>query len=218
MAERVGARTRLVFVCNPNNPTGGLLPPAEVDALVDAVPPSVLVVLDEAYAEYVDAEAYQDGPALVRGRTNVALLRTFSKLFGLAGLRVGYLVGPPAVADAVRRVRHWYDVSDAAHLAAAASLADADEQARRHAAIRAERARWAEALRTAGLELLPSHTNFLAAPLPGAGELTARLAARGVLVRAVGGPLGELLRVSLGDDDDLAQLLAALAAERARAT
>ena len=83
-----------MVVCNPNNPTGGLAPREAVEALVEAVPPSVLVVLDEAYAEYVEPERYQDGAALVRAYPNVAILRTFSKLFGLAGLRVGYLVGP----------------------------------------------------------------------------------------------------------------------------
>ncbi len=207
-------RTRLVFVCNPNNPTGGLAPREAVEALVAALPPSVLVVLDEAYAEYVEPERYQDGPALVRAHPNVAVLRTFSKLFGLAGLRVGYLVGPPVVADAVRRLRHWYDVTDAGHLAAAASLDDPDELVRRRASTDATRAAWAAALRSAGLEPLPSATNFLTAPVAQAAALADRLAARGVLVRALGGPLGELLRVSLGDDDDLEQLVGALALER----
>jgi histidinol-phosphate aminotransferase len=170
-------------------------------------------VLDEAYAEYVDPAGYQDGSALVREFPNVAILRTFSKLFGLAGLRVGYLVGPPAVADAVRRLRHWYDVTDAGHLAAAASLADAAEIVRRRRATDETRERWAAALRDAGLQPLSSFTNFLAAPTPGAAALADRLAARGVLVRAVGGPIGELLRVSLGDDDDLEQLVDALRAE-----
>jgi histidinol-phosphate aminotransferase len=214
LGASVGDRTRLVFVCNPNNPTGGLAPRGAVEALVAALPPSVLVVLDEAYAEYVEPELYQDGPALVRAYPNVAILRTFSKLFGLAGLRVGYLVGPPAVADAVRRLRHWYDVTDAGHLAAAASIDDLQELARRRAATDATRSQWAAALRAVGLQPLPSATNFLTSPVPQAAELADRLAARGVLVRAVGGPLGELLRVSLGNDDDLEQLVAALKLER----
>jgi histidinol-phosphate aminotransferase len=214
LARRVRERTRLVFVCNPNNPTGGLAPREAVEALVEALPPSVLVVLDEAYAEYIEPELYQDGAALVRSHPNVAVLRTFSKLFGLAGLRVGYMIGPPAVADAVRRLRHWYDVTDAGHLAAAASLDDTAELARRRAATDATRTAWAAALRAADLEPLPSATNFLTAPVADASRLAERLASRGVLVRAVGGPLGELLRVSLGDDDDLEQLVGALQRER----
>lgn len=214
LARRVHEGTRLLFVCNPNNPTGGLAPREAVEELVATLPPSVLIVLDEAYAEYVAAEEYQDGVALVRAHPNVAILRTFSKLFGLAGLRVGYLVGPPAVADAVRRLRHWYDVTDAGHLAAAASLDEPDELVRRRAATDSTRATWAAALRRAGLEPLPSATNFLTAPVVDAAGLADRLASRGVLVRAVGGPLGELLRVSLGGDDDLEQLVGALALER----
>ncbi len=124
MAERITARTRLVFVCNPNNPTGGALARDEVAAFVDAVPPSVLVVLDEAYAEYVERVDYAGGPQLAATRPNVVVLRTFSKLFGLAGLRIGYLVGPPRIAGAVGRLRHWFDVTDAAHLAALACLGD----------------------------------------------------------------------------------------------
>ena len=115
----------------------------------------------------------------------------------------------------MRRLRHWYDVTDAGHLAAAASLDDPDELVRRRASTDATRAAWAAALRSAGLEPLPSATNFLTAPVAQAAALADRLAARGVLVRAVGGPLGELLRVSLGDDDDLEQLVgASLAPER----
>ena len=127
MAAAVGPATRLVYVCNPNNPTGGMCTADELDAFLDAVPEDVVVVVDEAYAEYIDDPSYPNGPALVRARPNVAVLRTFSKLYGLAGLRIGYVIGPPWLADAVNALRHWYDVSDAAILAASASLEDPAE-------------------------------------------------------------------------------------------
>src|SRR6185437_1620293 len=130
MAERVTERTRLVFVCNPNNPTGGMLGSREVEEFLDALPSTVLVVLDEAYAEYVEARDYPDGSTLASARPNVVVLRTFSKLFGLAGLRIGYMIGAPPAVTAVRRLRHWYDVTDAAHLAALACLSDPGEVVR----------------------------------------------------------------------------------------
>jgi histidinol-phosphate aminotransferase len=213
MAERVSERTRLIFVCNPNNPTGGMLARRGIEELLEAVPATVLVVLDEAYAEYVEAPEYAGGPALAATRTNVVVLRTFSKLFGLAGLRIGYMVGPPPVVLAVRRLRHWYDVSDAAHLAALACLADPAEVARRSAATRRARGRLTAILVAHGLPTLPSQTSFVASRVPGAVALAERLASRGVFVRAIPDPSGDLLRIVAGDAADLAQLDAALSAE-----
>ena len=212
MAERITARTRLVFVCNPNNPTGGALARDEVAAFVDAVPPSVLVVLDEAYAEYVERVDYAGGPQLAATRPNVVVLRTFSKLFGLAGLRIGYLVGPPRIAGAVGRLRHWFDVTDAAHLAALACLGDPDEVARRAAATRAGRVELVAILAAHGLPALASEASFVASPVPDAVAFADQLAARGVLVRAVPDPSRPLVRIGVGDDDDLALLDGALAA------
>jgi histidinol-phosphate aminotransferase len=213
MVERVTERTRLIFVCNPNNPTGGMLARRGIEELLEAVPATVLVVLDEAYAEYVEAPEYAGGPALAATRTNVVVLRTFSKLFGLAGLRIGYMVGPPPVVLAVRRLRHWYDVSDAAHLAALACLADPAEVARRAEATRRARGRLTAILVAHGLPTLPSQTSFVASRVPGAVALAERLASRGVFVRAIPDPSGDLLRIVAGDAADLAQLDAALSAE-----
>ncbi len=210
MAERVTERTRLLFVCNPNNPTGGMLDRREVEDLLEAVPATVLVVLDEAYAEYVEAADYPDGSALAAARTNVVVLRTFSKLFGLAGLRIGYLVGPAPVVLAVRRLRHWYDVTDAAHLAALACLGDPAEVARRAGETRIARRRLTTILARHGLTTLPSEASFVAAPVIDAVSLAERLAARGVLVRAVRLRSGDLLRIAAGDDADLTLLDAAL--------
>jgi histidinol-phosphate aminotransferase len=211
MAAAITERTRLIFVCNPNNPTGGMLARREIEELLDAVPATVLVVLDEAYAEYVESADYPDGSALAEERPNVAVLRTFSKLFGLAGLRIGYLIGPAPVVLAVRRLRHWYEVSDAAHLAALACLGDPAEVARRVEQTRGARERLVAILAGHGLTALPSVTSFVAAPVADALALAEQLARRGVLVRPVPQPSGDLLRIGVGDDVDLALLDSALA-------
>jgi histidinol-phosphate aminotransferase len=210
MAARVGERTRLVFVCNPNNPTGGVLARDEVVAFLDGVPESVLVVLDEAYAEYVGMADYADGPALAATRPNVVVLRTFSKLFGLAGLRIGYLLGPPRVVEAIGRLRHWFDVTDAAHLAAVACLDDPAEVEQRAAATRSGRVRLTAILGGHGLPTLPSEASFVASPVADAVAFAEQLATRGVLVRAVPDPSRQLVRIGVGDDSDLALLDAAL--------
>jgi histidinol-phosphate aminotransferase len=216
MAERIGPRTRIVFVCNPNNPTGGIVTRAQLSAFLDRVPERVLVVVDEAYHEYVDEAGYPDAIAEhVRSRPNVAVLRTFSKIFGLAGLRIGYLVAAPDVVDAASRCRHWFDVSDLAHLAAAASLDDHGEIVRRRDETAAGRAELAGVLRGAGFDPLPSYGNFVYTEVPGgdAAGLAARLAGQGVLVRsleAFGAPSG--LRVTVGSSDEHAALAQALAA------
>jgi histidinol-phosphate aminotransferase len=210
MAAHVTERTRLIFVCNPNNPTGVMLTRREVEELLDAVPATVLVVLDEAYAEYVESPDYPDGVALAAARRNVAVLRTFSKLFGLAGLRIGYMIGPAPVLVPVRRLRHWYDVTDAAHLAALACLDDPAEVSRRAQSTRIGRERLEAILAGHGLATLPSATNFVAAPVADALAMAERLAVRGVLVRPVPQPSGDLLRIGVGDDADLALLDAAL--------
>ena len=218
MAARVTERTRLVFVCNPNNPTGGIVGRAQIEAFLEQVPERVLVVLDEAYAEYVEDPGYAGGPALASERPNVAVLRTFSKLFGLAGLRVGYLIGPPGVVTTVGRMRHWYDVSDAAHLAAVASLGDPSEVGRRVVATRLARERLVGVLAAHGLSTLPAAASFVAVRVPDAGAFAARLAALGVLVRAAPDPSGDLVRIVAGDDADLELLERALAASPAVAT
>jgi histidinol-phosphate aminotransferase len=210
MAAAVTARTRLIFVCNPNNPTGGVLGRAEIEAFLETVPTTVLVVLDEAYAEYVEPSADIGGPSLAAARPNVAVLRTFSKIFGLAGLRIGYLIGPEPVVGAVRRLRHWFDVTDVAHLAAFACLDDPAEVARRAEVTRGARARLAAIMTRHGLATMPSEASFVAARVPDGTALAASLAARGVLVRTVGDPAGDLVRISAGSDEDLALLDSAL--------
>jgi histidinol-phosphate aminotransferase len=211
MAERIGPRTKLVFVCNPNNPTGGIVSRPGVARFLDRVPERVLVVFDEAYHEYVGDPAYPDAAAEHGGRPNVAVLRTFSKLFGLAGLRVGYMVASAPVVAAASRCRHWFDVSDLGHLAAAASLDDPGEVERRRGATAEARAELTAILRAGGLEPLKSHGNFVYAVVGDGAEHAGRLARKGVLVRsleAFGAP--EAIRVTVGTPAEHAALADAL--------
>ncbi|MFL6077191.1 MAG: histidinol-phosphate transaminase [Mycobacteriales bacterium] len=188
LAEAVTDRTGLVFVCNPNNPTGTANRAAELEKFLDAVPGDVLVVLDEAYREFVTDPDVPDGLELARGRRNVAVLRTFSKAYGLASLRVGYCVANPEVVEALRRVTVPFAVNTLAQAAALASLepAAAAELAERVTAVTAERDRVAAELARMGVDIPPeSQTNFIWLPLAGeAGpEFTAACERRGVIVR-----------------------------------
>lgn len=196
MLAAITPRTRLVFVCNPNNPTGTVVHRTELERFLDAVPAEVLVVLDEAYTEFVRDPEVPDGVDLARGRANVAVLRTFSKAYGLAGLRVGYVVAPLAVATAVRKVGVPFAVSGIAQAAAVASLDAADELLARCAALVLERERVRDALVAAGHEVPVSEANFVWLPIgDDALAFAEACAAGGVLVRAFA---GDGVRVSTG--------------------
>jgi histidinol-phosphate aminotransferase len=209
LAAALDDSTRLVFVCNPNNPTGTAVRRQELERFLAAVPADVLVVLDEAYREFVTDPDVPDGLELMRGRPNVAVMRTFSKAWGLAGLRVGYLIAEdPAVADAVRRTHVPFSVSMVAQAAAVAALGCEDEVGRRCAAVTAERARLTAALRERGFEVSDSQANFVWLPLgERAVPVAAALEARAVITRPYA---GDGIRVTVGtpEEDDL--FLAAL--------
>ena len=209
LAAAVDDSTRVVFVCNPNNPTGTAVRRPALERFLDAVPQGTLVVLDEAYREFVTDPEVPDGLELMRGRPNVAVLRTFSKAWGLAGLRVGYLVAEdPAVADAVRRTHVPFSVSTLAQAAAVAALASAEEVARRCAAVVAERDRLTAALRERDVDVADSQANFVWLPL---GERTTEVAAalesRAVITRPFA---GEGIRVTVGTPEEDDVFLAAL--------
>ncbi|MGV9737247.1 histidinol-phosphate transaminase [Rhodococcus aetherivorans] len=200
MLAAITDRTRVVFVCNPNNPTGALLGKAELERFLDAVPPQVLVALDEAYFEYArpkPGEEQADGIALAAGRPNVVVLRTFSKAYGLAGLRVGYLVGDPSVIKVLNKVHTPFSVSSLAQQAAIASLAAADELLERTDSVLAERDRVRTALVDAGYPVPESYANFVWLPL---GDRSAAFseacAEAGVLVRQYA---DDGVRVTIGD-------------------
>ncbi len=200
MAAAVTRRTKVVIVCSPNNPTGPAVGPEELEAFLAKVPSHVLVVLDEAYREFVrpvDGSAPFDGVELTRGRPNVVAMRTFAKAYGLAGFRVGYAVASPEVAGAVRACSLPFGVSSVAQAAAVASLAREDELLERVDAVVAERARVMAALAEPGWSVPDAQGNFVWLWL---GERTAELAAAaeeaGVMVRPFA---GEGVRVTIGE-------------------
>jgi histidinol-phosphate aminotransferase len=208
-------RTKLVFISAPNNPTGTTNTRAELDDYFARVPPHVLTVLDQAYFEYLEEPDYPDGIAeyFLRGR-RVLVLRTFSKIFGLAGLRVGYGVGPADVITAIGKVRRAFDVATAGQEAALASLDDEAELARRRAANREAMAALHGALREHGFEPAgPAVANFLFVRVPDAPALNDALLRRGVIVRPMGSfGAPDALRITAGTPDEIAFLGEALAA------
>ena len=165
MAAAITPATRLIFVCTPNNPTGTAVRRADLEAFVDGVPDDVLVVIDEAYREFDRAAETPDGLEFALTRPNVLTLRTLSKAFGLAGLRVGYAVGDPRVVTALRKVAIPFAVSSVAQAAALAALAARDELAPRWDQVVAERERVTVALRDLGYQVPPSQANFVWLPL-----------------------------------------------------
>jgi histidinol-phosphate aminotransferase len=202
MLAAITPRTRLVFVCTPNNPTGTALTEPELRGFVDAVPENVLVVVDEAYREFVDDPSVPDGIAATtsawnRGRHNVAVLRTFSKAYGLAGLRVGYCVAPERVAAALRKVYVPFSVNSVAQAAAIASLDAEDELMARCREVVAERSRVRDELLAMGYDVPPTQANFVWLPL---GERTVAFNEHcmdhKVIVRAF---VGDGARVTVGD-------------------
>jgi histidinol-phosphate aminotransferase len=212
----VTPRTKLVFLAAPNNPTGTTSTRVELDAYFDAVPPHVLTVLDQAYLEYVDEPDYPDAiEEYAKAGRRVLVLRTFSKIFGLAGLRVGYGIGPAEIVTAVAKVRRAFDVASAGQEAALASLDDTKEVERRRAANREAMALLGATLADVGLEVAgPAVANFVFVDIgDDAQALNAALLQRGVIVRPMG-PFGApgALRVTVGTPDEIAFLREALSA------
>ncbi|AVZ74055.1 histidinol-phosphate transaminase [Streptomyces lunaelactis] len=199
MAEAVTDRTRLIFVCNPNNPTGTVVRRAELERFLDRVPSDVLVVLDEAYCEFVRDVDVPNGIEIYRDRPNVAVLRTFSKAYGLAGLRVGFAVAHEPVAAALRKTAVPFGVSQLAQDAAVASLQAEDELMGRVGSLVSERGRVYEGLVKQGWTVPETQANFVWLRL---GERTVDFAAvcekAGVVVRPFA---GEGVRVTIGEDE-----------------
>jgi histidinol-phosphate aminotransferase len=199
MLAAITDRTRLIFVCTPNNPTGPAVTQAELDAFLAQVPPHVLVVVDEAYVEFVRMADPVDGLATYRSHHNVLLTRTFSKAYGLAGFRVGYAVGPEPIAGALRAVSLPFGVSSVAQAAAVASLAVEDALLERVGALVGERERVVAGLREVGWDVPEPQGNFV---WFGLGERTAEFAAAGDELGIVVRPFaGEGVRVSIGEPE-----------------
>jgi len=209
----VGPRTKLVYVCHPNNPTGSTNGRKELLAFLDALPGHVLAVLDQAYFEYIDDPDYADGveEAFKDGR-QVVVLRTFSKIYGLAGLRVGYGIAPASVVAATSKVRRAFGVTTTAQAAALASLGDDAEISRRRTLNRTGRERLAEILRDHGLEPVErSLGNFVYAEVGDGRDVFERLLREGVIVRPLAGfGAPEAIRVSVGTPEENEFFAAAL--------
>ncbi len=212
MAEAVTERTRLVFVCNPNNPTGTTNSAAEVARLLERVPQDVLVVLDEAYVEFVDQPDYPELLAELRaGRPNLLLLRTFAKIHGLAGLRLGYAFGAPELISYIDRARPIFNVNLLAQAAGLAALGDEEHVARSRAHAHASRAFFERELRRLGLAPIPSATNFVAVQVGDDMAVTERLIDRGFTVTPLSGwGVPGHIRISFGTDEQNQRFIAAL--------
>ncbi|MBK8751186.1 MAG: histidinol-phosphate transaminase [Candidatus Competibacteraceae bacterium] len=213
MLALITDRTRVIFIANPNNPTGTWLRTLELQSFLEAVPEQVLVVVDEAYFEYVEADA--DCPNTLRWFDrfpNLIVTRTFSKAYGLAGLRVGYAVSQPPVADLLNRVRQPFNVNSLALAAATAALDDAEHLERGRALNRAGMKQLQEACRRFGLSWLPSVGNFLCVNVGRSGrELFLALLKQGVIARPVDNyGLPHSLRISIGTEAENARLIEVL--------
>lgn len=208
MAAAIRPETRLVFLCSPNNPTGTIVEPRALERFLREVPPRVIVVLDEAYVEYVDSPGHVDGCRLRDTRERLVVLRTFSKIHGLAALRVGYAVAPEGLATYLDRVRAPFNVGTLGQVAAIAALDDADHVERSRELNRRERAALVPRLRDLGLGVVPSQANFLLVDLRRpAREVFEAALRQGVILRPLA---ASWARVTVGTQEENALLLEAL--------
>ncbi len=214
MAGAVGEHTRLVFIANPNNPTGTWNDGAALERFLDGLPEHVIVVIDQAYAEYVDESGYPDCIPWISRYPNLVVTRTFSKAHGLAGLRVGYGVSSAEIAELLNRVRQPFNVNSVALAAAAAALEDDEHLARSVQVNRSGLRQLRAGFDAMGIEVIPSVANFLSFAVPGgaASEVYSRLLHEGIIVRPVANyGLPGHLRVTVGLEDENARFLEALA-------
>ncbi len=213
IADSVNEQTRVVFIANPNNPTGTWIGAAELEAFIRELPRQTLAVVDEAYFEYVQEADFPDASKWLDRYPNLVVTRTFSKVYGLAGLRVGYALSHPQVADLLNRVRSPFNVNTPAQAAALAALQDGEHLRRSVRMNTAGMAQLRDGLAALGLSVLPSVGNFLCVDVgrPGA-QVYERMLYDGVIVRPVGGyALPNFLRVTVGTEKENQRFLTALA-------
>ncbi|WP_428488454.1 histidinol-phosphate transaminase [Rhodopila sp.] len=215
MLAAVSPSTRLVFLANPNNPTGSMLPAEAVARFRAALPPEVLLVLDAAYAEYVTRADYDAGTKLVDATNNTVMTRTFSKIYGLGGMRIGWCYAPTAVVDVLNRVRSPFNVSVVGQVAAIAALTEPGwvERGRNHNAL--YRTKLSAGINAAGIKVWPSEGNFVLADFGAAEKADAAddfLRSRGIIVRKVTGyGLPNCLRITVGTDEEVGMVIDAFA-------
>ena len=208
----VTERTKIVFLANPNNPTGTHIPPEEVKRLRDGLPAHVILALDGAYAELVDAPDYTDGRELVTDSENTVMLRTFSKVYGLPALRLGWMYGPESIIDIMNRARSPFNLNSAAQAAGIAAVRDQEflrDQVQKNSAQRA----WLSGeLSTMGYEVLPSQGNFILVKFPDASAMNQYLLKQNIIVREMAGYyLPDYLRISIGTETENKMLRDAIA-------
>jgi len=218
IAAAVTPQTRVIYIANPNNPTGTAFGHDEFAAFLKKVPGDVLVVLDEAYCEYAARPDLPKSRALFREYNNILTLRTFSKVYGLAGLRIGYGIGHPTLVAEMNKLRTPFNVTSVGQAAALAALDDTDHVERSVESNRHERQRLFEELRKLGLSPVPSETNFLFVPIgPNAKSLCDELLLEGVIVRPMGWMgFPEAIRISVGSPAENTKLLLAMASTQLR--
>ena len=208
MAGAITDRTRLLFVCNPNNPTGTMVSAAEVELLLSRVPAHVVVVFDEAYFEYVRSEQFPDSMSHVKQGRNVIVLRTFSKIYGLAGLRIGYGVATAEITNFLNRIRPPFNANSLAQRAALAALGDDEHVAQSRMANEAGLGQMVKGLTELGLVPVPSEANFVYVDIGRDGRAVFEALLReGVIVRHIE---GRMIRVTIGLEEENREFLAAL--------
>jgi histidinol-phosphate aminotransferase len=217
MLARANPRTKLCFIANPNNPTGTYITVPEVQRLRDGLPAGCLLIIDAAYSEYVTRNDYSAGVDMVEGRDDVVMLRTFSKLFAMGGMRIGWAYCPPKIVDVLHRVRGVFNISGPAQAAGIAALEDLAHQDQS----RAHNDMWLpwfmQELKALGLEIVPSVANFVLIKFPETGPRNAAAAnaflnQRGIIPRAVGNyGLPHHLRITIGTEPEMRAVIAALA-------
>ncbi len=211
MLAAIRPDTRVVWIANPNNPTGNFLPYADIRAFLENVPADVLVVLDEAYNDYLPPAARVDMAAWIAEFPNLVVCRTLSKIYGLAGLRIGYALAAPAVVDLLNRVRQPFNVNNLALVAAMAALDDEDFLQASYELNRTGMADIVNALGRLGLQHIPSGGNFVAFRVRDAAVVNQKLLAEGVIVRPIAGyGLPDWLRVTIGTAQENARFIEAL--------
>jgi histidinol-phosphate aminotransferase len=211
MRAAIRPDTRIVWIANPNNPTGNFLPYPEVRAFLEAVPQDVVVVLDEAYNEYLPPAERVDTAAWIKDFPNLVVTRTFSKIFGLAGLRVGYALASAEIADLMNRVRQPFNVNNLAIAAAVAALDDHPFVAESYKLNRRGMEQLVTGLQRLGLEHIPSYGNFVTFKAGDGAAVNQKLLRQGVIVRPIGGyGLPEWLRVTIGTEPENTRFLEAL--------
>lgn len=208
----VTPNTKILFLANPNNPTGTVLPFSEVRRLRENLPEHIILGLDAAYAEYMTDASYEDGVSLAKEGTNTVVFHTLSKIYGLPGLRIGWAYGPAHIIDMMNRIRSPFNVNSPAILAAIAALEDQAYVETSRSNNAAERARVSKEIAAMGYDVVPSHTNFVLVKYGAqASAVTAYLAKHGIMVRdVVAYGLPEYVRISIGTAEENGELLAAL--------